>query len=190
MQLSKSTTQTKKNLLHKKKPLTQIRHISPHASRLLTGHLNVIKHHRGGGRNDAIVCLAGVCAGVVLAHGVNQQVAEQEVGVVQVAQVPPVLCPRDLRGGDAAGHALQHQPLPFGRHDGAGRRRVDDARGFGGGAWERRGQSGCESSAGVICSHGHVPLQFLEMPVYLLRLKITPPDTKAPHSQVFHFGTS
>lgn len=54
----------------------------PHVSCLLTRHLNVIKHHRRGGRNDAIVCLAGVCARVVLAHGVDQQVAEQEAGVV------------------------------------------------------------------------------------------------------------
>lgn len=132
----------KKNLLNKIKPLTQIIHILPQASDLLTRHLNVIKHHGRGGRNDAVVCLAGVGAGVVLAHGVDQQVAEQEAGVVQVAQVLPVLCPRDLRGGDAAGHALQHQPLPFGRHDRAGRRRVNDTRGFGGGAWEKTGTVG------------------------------------------------
>lgn len=158
---------------------------SPHTSCLLTRHLDVIKHHRRGGGNDAVVGLAGVGARVGLAHGVDQQVAEQEAGVVEVAQVLPILCPRDLRGGDAAGHTLQHQPLAFGGHDGAGSRWVNDPCGFGGGAWGRRGQSACGSFASVICSRDHVMLQFLEVLVYFLWQKITGRTRKRLNHRTF-----
>lgn len=101
-----------------------------HNVRSLTEHLHVVEHHCSVGRAHAVVGPANVCPRVALDHGVDQQVAEQEARVVVGAQVLPVLCPRDLRGGDAAGHTLQHQPLALGHHDGAGCRRINDARRF------------------------------------------------------------
>lgn len=97
-----------------------------HSSSLLTKHLYVIKHRGRAGRADAVVRSANVSARVALAHCVDQEVAEQEARVVVGAQVLPIFRPYDLRSGDAAGHALQHQPLAFGHHDGARRRRVND----------------------------------------------------------------
>lgn len=99
-----------------------------------TKHLHVVQHRGRAGRADAVVRSADVRAGVVLAHHIDQQVAEQKVRVVMETQVLAIFGPRDQRRRDAAGHALQHQPLALGHHDGAGRRRVDDASRFGGGA--------------------------------------------------------
>ena len=107
----------------------------------LTEHLDVVEHRCRARRADAVVRPADVGPRVALAHRVDQQVAEQEAGVVMETQVVPILCPGDLRGGDATGDALQHQPLAFGHHDGAGRRRVDDPSGFRRGAWKRPRES-------------------------------------------------
>lgn len=96
--------------------------------------MNIVEHGGGSVRAHAVVRSADVRARIALAHGVDEQVAQQKARVVVRAQVQPVFRPGDLRGRDAAGHALQHQPLAFGHHDGSGRRRVDDASRFGHGA--------------------------------------------------------
>ena len=78
--------------------------------------------------------MARVGARVALGGCVDEQVAEEEARVVMVTQVQAVLGPCDLRGGDATGDALQHQPLAFGHHDGTRVRRVDNASRLRGGA--------------------------------------------------------
>lgn len=104
----------------------------------LTKYLHVVEHCGRAGRADAVVGTADVRPRVPLAHGVDQQVAEQEAGVVMAMEVLSVLCPCHVRSRDATGHTLQHQSLAFGDHNGPGRRRVNDTSRLRCGAWRKK----------------------------------------------------
>lgn len=96
----------------------------------LTEHLHVVQHLSRAGGADAIISKTHVSARIALARSINQQVAEQESGVVKIPQVQAVFSPCDLWSGNPAGHTLQHKPLAFIHHNGAGCGRIDDTSRF------------------------------------------------------------
>lgn len=91
----------------------------------LTKHLHVVEDEGSSSLPDAIVSRAAVGARVLLARGVDQEVAEQESRFVVGRDTRAVLGPGDPRGGDPAGHTLQDEALALGDNDGLSLRRVD-----------------------------------------------------------------
>lgn len=91
----------------------------------LTKHLHVVEDEGGSGLPNAIVSRAAVGARVLLARGVDQEVAEQEARLVVGGDAGAILGPGDPRWGDPAGHTLQNEALALGDNDGLSLRRVD-----------------------------------------------------------------
>lgn len=101
----------------------------------LTEHLHVVEDERGSGLADPIVRRAAVGPRVLLAGGVDEEVAEQEARLVERRDAGAVLGPGDPRRGDPAGHALQDEALAFGDDDGLSLGGVDDPSCLRRGAW-------------------------------------------------------
>lgn len=91
----------------------------------LTKHLHVVEDEGSPGLPDAVVSHAAVGARVLLARGVDQEVAEQEPRLVVGGDTGAILGPGDSRRGDPAGHALQNEALALGDNDGLSLGRVD-----------------------------------------------------------------
>lgn len=91
----------------------------------LTEHLHVVEDEGSPGLPNTIVSRAAVGARVLLAGGVDQEVAEQEARLVVGGDAGAVLGPGDPWRGDPAGHTLQNEALALGDNDGLSLRRVN-----------------------------------------------------------------
>lgn len=108
----------------------------------LTEHLHVVEDERGSGLANPIVGRAAVGPRVLLAGGVNEEVAEQEPRLVERGDAGAVLGPGDPRRGDPAGHALQDEALAFGDDDGLSLGGVDYPSCLCCGAWRQKEEGG------------------------------------------------
>lgn len=109
----------------------------------LTEHLDVVEDDRCPGLPNPVVGHAAVGPRVLLTGGVDEEVAQQEAGLVVASDTGPILGPGDPRGWDPTGHTLQDETLAFGDNDALGLWGVDDTGSLSGGAW--RGKEGKDS---------------------------------------------
>lgn len=106
---------------------------------VLTKHLHVVEDDSSAWLTNPIVSHAAIGAGVLLAGGVDEQVAEQEACLVVAGDARPIFGPGDLWWGDPAGHTLQDETLAFGDNNGLGLWGIDDASSLSRGAWKGEG---------------------------------------------------
>lgn len=103
----------------------------------LTEHLNIVEYECSSSLAHPIVRHAAVGPRVLLISGVNQEVAEQEPGLVVARDIGAILGPSDPWRWDPTGHTFQDEALTLGDDDGLSLCGVDYPSCLCHGAWGR-----------------------------------------------------